>query len=87
MLCICILSERGKSKYYQRVSRPFLVKESRGEDPAASKRGSVVNTLNISMLDSIIGNKGEMSKGVYKYTIGRTLPKRRLWPEFYYVGK
>lgn len=47
------------------------VKESRGADPKAAKADSVLNTLHISMLDSIIGHKGEMSKGVYKYTIGR----------------
>lgn len=47
------------------------VKESRGGDPKSSPADSVSNTLNIAMLDSIIGHKGEMSKGVYKYTIGR----------------
>lgn len=47
------------------------VKESRGKDPKASPADSVINTLNIAMLDSIIGQKGEMNKGVYKYTIGR----------------
>ena len=47
------------------------VKEARGKDPKASPADSVVNTLKIAMLDSIIGHKGEMSKGVYKYTIGR----------------
>lgn len=47
------------------------VRESRGADPASAKADSVVNTLNIQMLDSIIGYKGELSKGVYKYTIGR----------------
>ena len=47
------------------------VKESRGRDPKEGKADSVVNTLNIASLDSIIGNKGEMSKGVYKHTIGR----------------
>jgi hypothetical protein len=47
------------------------VKESRGADPKAAKGDSVVNTLNIAQLDSIIGYKGELSKGVYKYTIGR----------------
>lgn len=47
------------------------VKESRGKDPKSSPADSVGNSLNISMLDSIIGHKGEMSKGVYKYTIGR----------------
>lgn len=47
------------------------VKEVRGKDPKASPADSVANTLNISLLDSIIGHKGELSKGVYKYTIGR----------------
>ncbi len=47
------------------------VKEVRGKDPKESKADSVANTLNIAMLDSIIGAKGEKSKGVYKYTIGR----------------
>jgi len=47
------------------------VKEVRGADPKAAKADSVVNTLNIPLLDSIIGQKGEMAKGVYKYVIGR----------------
>lgn len=47
------------------------VKESRGKDPKASPADSVTNSLNIAKLDSIIGSKGEMNKGVYKYTIGR----------------
>ena len=47
------------------------VKESRGKDPKESKVDSVINSLNIAHLDSIVGYKGEMSKGVYKYTIGR----------------
>jgi hypothetical protein len=47
------------------------VKEIRGRDPKAEKADSVVNTLNIAMLDSVIGQKGELNKGVYKYTIGR----------------
>lgn len=47
------------------------VKESRGGDPKASPADSVVNTLDLALLDSIIGAKGEMNKGVYKYTIGR----------------
>ncbi|TWI78990.1 uncharacterized protein DUF1259 [Lacibacter cauensis] len=47
------------------------VKEIRGKDPKGEKADSVANTLNTAMLDSIIGNKGEMNKGVYKYTIGR----------------
>lgn len=47
------------------------VKQLRGRDPKESKTDSVKNSLSIPMLDSIIGHKGEMSKGVYKYTIGR----------------
>ena len=47
------------------------VKEVRGKDPKAGRPDSVLNTLNIAMLDSLIGHKGEMNKGVYKYTIGR----------------
>ncbi|NLR77969.1 DUF1259 domain-containing protein [Chitinophaga eiseniae] len=47
------------------------VKEVRGKDPKAGNADSVQNTINIARLDSIIGHKGEMAKGVYKYTIGR----------------
>jgi hypothetical protein len=47
------------------------VKESRGKDPKESKADSVINTLNTALLDSLMGYKGEMNKGVYKYTIGR----------------
>jgi len=47
------------------------IEEVRKEDPKSGKSDSVVNTLNISMLDSIIGSKGEQNKGVYKYTIPR----------------
>lgn len=47
------------------------VAESRGHDPGSAKADSVTNTLNTAELDSIIGQKGQASKGVYKYTIGR----------------
>jgi len=47
------------------------VKQVRGKDPKAEKADSVASSLNIGQLDSIIGSKGELSKGVYKYTIGR----------------
>ena len=47
------------------------VKEVRGKDPKAEKADSVMNKLNLTHLDSIIAYKGELSKGVYKYTIGR----------------
>ncbi len=49
------------------------VKELRGGDPSKGTASSeaVTNTLNTKRLDEIIGYKAEMSKGVYKYTIGR----------------
>jgi hypothetical protein len=49
------------------------VKEVRGIDPAMGKASAetVANTLDTKMLDDILGYKAEMSKGVYKYTIGR----------------
>ncbi|MGZ3853614.1 MAG: DUF1259 domain-containing protein [Flavisolibacter sp.] len=49
------------------------IKESRGVDPAKgnASSGTVDNSLNIAELDKILQYKGEMSKGVYKYTIGR----------------
>ena len=47
------------------------VKQLRGGDPKEGKSDSVVNTISISTLDSVMGYKGEMNKGVYKYTIGR----------------
>ncbi|MDB5231568.1 MAG: hypothetical protein JWN76_2373 [Chitinophagaceae bacterium] len=49
------------------------IKELRGGNPAAGTASSetVTNTLDIKKLDDIVGYKGEMTKGVYKYTIGR----------------
>ena len=49
------------------------VKEIRGGDPSkgTASNESVQNTLDTKRLDEIIGYKAEMSKGVYKYTIGR----------------
>ncbi|MBV9988299.1 MAG: DUF1259 domain-containing protein [Chitinophagaceae bacterium] len=47
------------------------VKESRGADPKSAKADSVSTTIDIAQLDAAIGAKGEWSKGVYKYTIGR----------------
>jgi len=55
------------------------VKEVRGGDPAKGTASSeaVENTLDTKILDEIVGNKGEMIKGVYKYTIGRPDVKLR----------
>jgi hypothetical protein len=49
------------------------VKEVRGGDPSKGTASAepVHNTLNTQRLDEILGNKAEMTKGVYKYTIGR----------------
>lgn len=49
------------------------VKEVRGGDPSkgTASSESVQNTLDTKKLDEILGYKAEMSKGVYKYTIGR----------------
>jgi len=56
----------------QKVKAVFdKVKELRGKNPASAPADSVINTIDIKKLDAIIGYKGEISKGVYKYTIGR----------------
>jgi hypothetical protein len=49
------------------------IKEIRGGDPSkgTTSNGTVANTLDTKKLDEIVGHKGEMNKGVYKYTIGR----------------
>jgi hypothetical protein len=49
------------------------VKELRGGDPAKGTASveAVQNTLDTKKLDEILGSKAEMTKGVWKYTIGR----------------
>jgi len=49
------------------------IKEVRGGDPSKGTASSeaVQNSLDTKRLDDILGYKAEMSKGVYKYTIGR----------------
>lgn len=47
------------------------VKEVRGGNPADGNKDEVQNTLDTQRLDNILGSKGEMSRGVYKHTIGR----------------
>ncbi len=49
------------------------VADVRGNDPAkgTASNGSVTNSLDTEKLDHILGYKADMSKGVYKYTIGR----------------
>jgi len=56
----------------QKIKAVFdAVQSSRGHNPAEGKADSVVTTIDTKILDGILGNKGEWSKGVYKYTIGR----------------
>lgn len=49
------------------------VKEVRGSDPSKGTASSeaVNNSIDTAMLNKILPYKAEMSKGVYKYTIGR----------------
>lgn len=47
------------------------VTELRGHNPATGSVPDVAYTIDTKKLDDIIGTKGEMSKGVYKYTLGR----------------
>lgn len=49
------------------------IKEVRGNDPSkgTASNEAVANSLDTKKLDEILGYKAEMSKGVYKYTIGR----------------
>ncbi|HVF82498.1 MAG TPA: DUF1259 domain-containing protein [Flavisolibacter sp.] len=49
------------------------VKEVRGGDPSkgTASNETVQNKIDTKKLDEILGYKAEMSKGVYKYTIGR----------------
>jgi hypothetical protein len=49
------------------------ITELRGGDPSkgAASAEPVANTIDTKKLDYILGYKAEMSKGVYKYTIGR----------------
>lgn len=44
---------------------------SRGHAPGSSPADSVTSTFDAKFLDDLIGAKGEWSKGVYKYTLGR----------------
>ena len=63
----------GDSKLMAQKAKAVLnkVSESRGANPAAAPSDSVMNTLDVKVLDGIIGAKGELNKGVYKYTLGR----------------
>jgi hypothetical protein len=65
----------GGTEVMAQKARAILdkVKEVRGGDPAkgTASNETVSNTIDTKALDAIIGYGGELSKGVYKYTIGR----------------
>jgi hypothetical protein len=65
----------GSTDVMARKAKAVLdkVAEVRKVDPAKGTASSeaVTNSIDTKKLDEIIGNKAEMSKGVYKYTIGR----------------
>src|SRR6476659_5350984 len=65
----------GKTELMAQKAKAVLdkIKEVRGGDPSKGTASSepVTNTLDTKRLDDILGYKAEMSKGVYKYTIGR----------------
>ncbi len=69
------LGGSGSTDVMARKAKAVLdkVKEVRGGDPSkgTASSESVQNTLDTKRLDEILGHKAEMSKGVYKYTIGR----------------
>jgi hypothetical protein len=65
----------GKVEQMAQKAKAVLdkIREIRGGDPSkgTASNGAVENTLDTKRLDDILGQKGDMSKGVYKYTIGR----------------
>ncbi len=69
------LGGSGNTEQMAQKIRTILdkVKEVRGGDPSKGTASSetVTNSLDTKKLDEIIGYTAEMSKGVYKYTIGR----------------
>jgi len=63
----------GKTEEVAKKARAVLdkVAQSRGHNPASGSVPDVAYTIDSKKLDAILRYKGEMSKGVYKYTIGR----------------
>lgn len=65
----------GKTEAVAAKAKAVLdkIKEVRGNHPSNGNVSSefVANSMDIQDLDKILQYKGEMSKGVYKYTIGR----------------
>ena len=63
----------GKTDDISKKAKSVLdkVAESRGHNPAAASVPDVTYSIDSKKLDAILRYTGEMSKGVYKYTIGR----------------
>jgi len=63
----------GKTTDMAQKAKAVLDKvvQSRGHNPSASTVADLPYSIDSKKLDDILGAKGEMSKGVYKYTIGR----------------
>ena len=63
----------GKTEDMAQKAKAVLdkVAESRGHNPATGSVADVPYSIDSKKLDVILGYKAEMSKGVYKYTIGR----------------
>jgi Domain of Unknown Function (DUF1259) len=63
----------GKTEDMAQKAKAVLdkVAESRGHNPAIGSVPDLPYSIDSRKLDDILGYKGEMSKGVYKYTIGR----------------
>ena len=61
-----------EEKLAQAVKAVFeKVKEVRGKNPADGSKEEVQNTLDTPYLNDLLESKGEMSRGVFKHTIGR----------------
>ena len=56
---------RGVRALFDRVA------ELRGSDPSKAPAADVPNSLDTTRIARILGHRGEMSRGVYKITIGR----------------
>jgi hypothetical protein len=63
----------GKTETMAQKAKAILdkVAESRGHNPSSTSVADVPYSIETKRLDDILGYKGELSKGVYKYTIGR----------------
>jgi hypothetical protein len=63
----------GNTEVMAKKARAVLdaVAASRGHNPAAASVADVPFSIDINKLNGIVGSTGELSKGVYKYTIGR----------------